>query len=109
MLIDEEGKARVDVPDKAEMTNPTQARTENVNNQSVSRSKTMPSSTDYTDKTKKPSVREFLRERTANNNQKREETKIEREQPKPKQTRQKTHQHKQPQRGGKKSKITKER
>lgn len=109
MLIDEEGKARPDNSDKIQMSNPTQARAENENNQSVSRSKTQSSSKDYTDKIKKPSVKEFLRERTGQNNQKREDKEVQRDKPEPKRTAQKTQQHKQPQKSGNKTKKAKER
>jgi hypothetical protein len=103
MLIDEEGRAKTEMPQKVEMTNPTQARTENVSNQSVSRSKMQSTFTNYTDKIKKPSVKEFLQERTANNNQKREEPKINRDQSEPKRSAKKTHQHRQPQKSRKKN------
>jgi hypothetical protein len=109
MLIDEEGNARPDSSDKIQMSNPTQARTVDEGNQSVSRSKTQSSSKGYTDKIKKPSVKEFLRERTAQNNQKREDKEVNRDQPEPKRTERKTAQHRQPQRGGNKTKKAKER
>jgi len=114
MLIDKDGKAIKDEPEKAatEKTNPTPASTEK-SNQSVSRSKTQEYSAERTAKTKKPeSVRKFLRERTAQNNKNREEAKTGRNQPETrqhKQTRQKTRQHKQPITRTRKNKIIKER
>jgi len=119
MLIDQDGKAITDTPEKSaeDAVNPTKAGAEEQNAQSVSRSKTLSMSDDYTNpmtnseqKPKKPeSVEKFLRERTAAKKQ--EEKKPERQpelNPKPK-SQQTPNQHQQPQNRGKKKSKKKER
>ena len=108
-IMDKDGKAIDDNPNKAayEMANPTQARTEKENNPSVSRSKIQSESAEVSSIVKKPkSVKDYLQEKTAQN-KKREEKKVERDQPRAKNTQPKANHHKQPPKN--KNKRTKER
>jgi len=114
MLIDEDGKAKTDDPvletAKEQAQNPIHARTEK-NPPSEPRSKTLSESAEGTRATKKPeSVKEFLRERTAQAAKKRDEKQLDRTEPdaKPKKQKQ-SNQHKQPQRTAKKNFKKKER
>ncbi len=109
MLIDEDGKAKTDEPVLEQTLNPTQAGTEK-SPPSEPRSKTLSESAEGTRETKKPeSVREFLRERTAQNMKKREEKQPDRAEASARPAdRQRVTQHRQPQAPKKKSK-TKER
>jgi hypothetical protein len=113
MLIDADGKAIKDEPnvEVEQPQNPTTARAAAENRQSASRYRTPPESAEVTPGTRKPeSVKQFLRERMAQNLKKQNERNAERAQPEAKQQQRTPPLHQQPQyRRKNKSKKSKER